>query len=177
MEGRARQILLEKIKDLNKKRNYKIGTGFLTTPLVFEMLSEAGDSDGAYRTLINPDFGWGQQLRQGATTIWENWTPDGSLNHYSKGACCQWLFDCVCGIRLDGRENHFVIAPHLIRDLENIRFVYDSVYGKVESAWEWQAGKALFHIMIPPNCSASLRLPDGTAIEYEAGSHEIACEI
>lgn len=71
MEGQIKKKLLAKIVKLNRDRNYKIGTGFLTTPFVFEMLTEAGASDDAYETLMNPDFGWMQQVNMGATTIWE----------------------------------------------------------------------------------------------------------
>ena len=93
-KGKARELLLKKIVELNRTRNYKIGTGFLATPFVFELLSEAGESNDAFRMLMNPELGWMQQVNLGATTVWENWTPDASLNHYSKGACCQWIFDC-----------------------------------------------------------------------------------
>lgn len=172
VDNAARQKLLEKIVKLNRARNYKIGTGFLTTPFVFEMLSEAGESDDAYRTLTNPDFGWMQQVDQGATTIWENWTPDASLNHYSKGACCQWLFDCVCGVKLDGRENHFVIEPHTVSQLRHIAFTYDSVYGTVSSAWEKTASGHAFRVSVPANCTAELRLPGQEPRTLAAGKYE-----
>ena len=172
VDSAARGKLLEKIVKLNRERDYRVGTGFLTTPFVFEMLSEAGESDDAYRTLVNPDFGWMQQVKQGATTIWENWTPDASLNHYSKGACCQWLFDCVCGVKLDGRENHFVIEPHTVSQLEHIAFTYDSAYGTVSSAWEKTANDYVFRVTVPANCTAELHLPGQEAKLLAAGDYE-----
>ena len=63
----VRSVLLSQIVKLNRERDYKIGTGFLTTPFVFECLSEAGESDDAYRMLVNPEFGWVQQINNGAT--------------------------------------------------------------------------------------------------------------
>ena len=175
-QGEARKRLLEKISAFNRERNYRIGTGFLTTPFVFEMLSEAGDSDGAFRTLMNPEIGWVQQIRQGATTVWENWTPDASLNHYSKGACCQWLFDCLCGVKLDGRKNHFVIKPHIVSQLESIGFSYDSVYGTVESSWERNGNEIIYTILVPANCAAELTLPDGEQHTLTAGSYTFTTE-
>ncbi|MBR1757429.1 MAG: family 78 glycoside hydrolase catalytic domain [Lachnospiraceae bacterium] len=172
-EGTAREKLLEKIVTLNRERNYKIGTGFLTTPFVFEMLSEAGASDDAYRTLTNPELGWMQQIHQGATTVWENWTPDASLNHYSKGACCQWLFDCVCGVKLDGRENHFIIEPHPVSQIDHISFTYTSVYGTVASAWEHVDGNVLYHITVPAGCSAQVKLPGREPVTLFAGSYDL----
>ena len=170
-EGDARQRLLEKIVRLNRERNYRIGTGFLTTPFVFEALSEAGDSDGAFQTLTNPEIGWVQQIRQGATTVWENWTPDASLNHYSKGACCQWLFDCLCGVKLDGRQNHFVIEPHTVSQLDSIHFTYDSVFGAVESGWRRSEGELEFTVAVPANCEAELTLPGGERHTLGPGNH------
>lgn len=172
-QGKSREKLLEKIVELNRKRNYRIGTGFLATPFVFEMLSEAGESDDAFRMLMNPELGWMQQINQGATTVWENWTPDASLNHYSKGACCQWIFDCLCGVKLDGRENHFVIEPHTVSQLEKIAFSYDSVYGKIESGWEKTEEGYVFHIVVPANCEAEVRLPGREAQTFGAGTYEL----
>ena len=71
----------------------------------------------AYRLLENEEIpGWLSMPKNGATTIWESWEgPNAqggvaSLNHYSKGAVCQWLFDSMCGINVAG-ENRFIIAP------------------------------------------------------------------
>lgn len=174
-QGKSREKLLQKIVELNREREYKIGTGFLATPFVFEMLSEAGESDDAFRMLMNPELGWMQQVNEGATTVWENWTPDASLNHYSKGACCQWIFDCVCGVKLDGRENHFVIEPHVVSQLDWISFSYDSVYGKVESGWKKTRDGYVFDIVIPANCEAEVRIPGKEARVLDAGHHEIEC--
>lgn len=171
-EGEVRKNLLKNIVRLNRERNYRIGTGFLSTPFVLGLLTEAGTPQDAYHMLTNPEFGWMQQIKKGATTVWENWTDDASLNHYSKGACCQWLFDCVCGIRLDERENHFIIEPHPVFQLENAGFVYESVYGIVESEWKKQGDDYVYHIVIPCNCMAEVKLPGEKARKLPAGSYE-----
>lgn len=102
--------------------------------------------------------------------MWENWIPDASLNHYSKGACCQWLFDTLCGIRLDGRENHFLIMPHLVSQLDHISFSYDSVYGTVSSGWKREEGGVTFSVTVPPNCTAAVRLPGEEEKELGPGT-------
>ena len=78
----------------------------------------------------------------GATTIWESWEGDkargsgvASLDHYSKGAVTAWLFETMCGIRVEG-ENRFTVAPHPGGRFTRARAVYNSVYGKIESGWE-----------------------------------------
>ncbi len=171
VDEKVRGNLLDQIVKLNQKRGYQIGTGFLSTPFILGLLTEAGVSDDAYKTLTNPNFGWMQQVNRGATTIWENWEPNASLNHYSKGACCQWLFDCLCGIRLDGRENHFIIKPHTVSQLDHVNFEYDSAYGKVTSGWKATPRGYQFKISVPANCTANVHIPGQTDRFVEAGEY------
>jgi len=94
-----------------ERREYRIATGFLSTPFVLGTLTKAGQVDLAYKMLENEQCpGWLYEMNQGATTIWEDWEGKLSQNHYSPGAVCQWLFDTAAGIRVDG-ENRFVIRP------------------------------------------------------------------
>lgn len=154
-----KQMLVDTMVQLNRERNYRIGTGFLSTRAFFEILTEAGFGDDAYKVLTNPEIGWAQQIRLGATTIWENWTDDASLNHYSKGACCHWMFGCLCGIQMGGRENHFVIRPHVIDAIDSISLRFDSIYGTVESGWRYVQGNIEYSVTIPANCTADVILP------------------
>lgn len=94
-----------------------LNTGFLSTPQLCPVLADYGHRDTAYRLLLQETMpGWLYEVRKGATTIWENWdgineqgNAKASLNHYSYGAVCGWLFGGVCGIRLDCGK--LVIAP------------------------------------------------------------------
>ena len=95
---------------------WRLGTGFLSTPFILDVLADI-DIDYAYKLLENEQMpGWLFMTKKGATTIWESWEGTeaqggiASLNHYSKGAVCEWLFSSMCGINVDG-ENHFVISP------------------------------------------------------------------
>ena len=63
--GEARQKLMSKLVELNRQRAYRIGTGFLTTPFVLTLLTQAGAGDDAFKILTNPAFGWVQQIRAG----------------------------------------------------------------------------------------------------------------
>ena len=154
-----------------------VGTGFLSTPLILDVLTEI-DLESAYRLLENEEMpGWLFMPKSGATTIWEAWegnaTENGgiaSLNHYSKGAVVAWLFDTMCGIRVDG-ENHFVIAPHPGGHYTRAKAVYDSVYGRVESGWEKTADGWHYTITIPANCTAELHLPEKSPVTLESGTY------
>ena len=162
---------------------WRLGTGFLSTPLILEVLEKI-DPEAAYRLLENEEIpGWLSMPKAGATTIWEAWEGPastkggiGSLNHYSKGAVCEWLFRSMCGIRVDG-ENHFTLAPLPGGHFTHARVCYDSVYGRVESGWERRDGKTTFLFIVPANCEANIHLPDGTNKTVAAGEHSyIICD-
>ena len=159
--------------------HWRLGTGFLSTPLILDVLTDI-DLESAYRLLENEEIpGWLSMPKNGATTIWEAWEgPNsksggiGSLNHYSKGAVVAWLFNTMCGIRVDG-ENHFVIAPHPGGHFTHAKAVYDSVYGRVESGWAKTTDGWKYTVTVPANCTAELRLPEKPPVTPESGTHTV----
>ncbi len=157
---------------------WRLGTGFLSTPLILGVLSEY-DLDAAYRLLENEEMpGWLFMPKNGASTIWESWEGTqaqggiASLNHYSKGAVCEWLFKTMCGINVAG-ENHFVIAPRPGGHFTHAEASYSSVYGKVESGWKRENGRTIYSIAVPANCTAEIQLPGGTMQSVKAGIYEL----
>ena len=156
---------------------WRLGTGFLSTPLILDVLADI-DIEAAYRLLENEEMpGWLFMPKAGATTIWESWEGTeaqggiASLNHYSKGAAVEWLFKTMCGIRVDG-ENHFTIAPRPGGNFTFARAGYDSVYGTVESSWKRGNGKTVYTFSVPANCTAELILPNGETRELSAGVYQ-----
>lgn len=165
--------------------NYKwrVGTGFLSTPLILDVL-ESIDLSYAYKLLENEELpGWLCMPKAGASTIWEDW--DGpasdngkgggiaSLNHYSKGACLEWVFKSMCGIQIDG-TNHFRIAPKPGGHFTFANFTYKSVYGEVTSAWKKNPdGTISYDVTVPANTSAEFCYPDGTLKILQAGVYQL----
>lgn len=153
----------KRLIDALENYGWRLGTGFLSTPLILDVLAEI-DLEAAYRLLENEEMpGWLFMPKAGATTIWESWEGTeaqggiASLNHYSKGAVVEWLFKTMSGIRVDG-ENHFTIAPHPGGHFTWAKASYDSIYGTVESGWERKEGKTVYSISVPANCTATLLL-------------------
>lgn len=97
-----------------------------------------------------------------------------SPNHYSKGAVLQWEFDTMCGISVTG-ENRFAIASRPGGHFTRAEAKYVSVYGPVESRWKRRETGTKFVISIPLNCTAAIRLPDGSTAEQ--GPREKAYQI
>ncbi len=156
---------------------WRLGTGFLSTPLILDVLADI-NIDYAYKLLENEEMpGWLFMTKMGATTIWESWEGTeaqggiASLNHYSKGAVCEWLFSSMCGINVDG-ENHFVIKPMPGGHFTFANAKYKSIFGEVESGWKKENNKYTYQITIPANCTADIILPNGEKHAIVAGNYE-----
>jgi len=153
---------------------WRLGTGFLSTPLILDVLSQY-DLDAAYRLLENEEMpGWLFMPKNGATTIWESWEGTqaqggiASLNHYSKGAVCEWLFKTMCGIKIDG-ENHFIIAPKPGGSFSFAKAGYNSIYGRVECGWNRTEAGYELNITLPCNTTADVIFLDGSCQSISAG--------
>lgn len=171
LDGAEKEYALQRLVQAIEDYRYRVGTGFLSTPFLLPVLTEAGETETAYKMLENTEKpGWLAEVLDGATTVWENWEGNLSQNHYSPGAVCQWLFESVAGIRVDG-ENHFTIAPVPGGTLTYAKGAYQSIYGKVESCWEKTAEGTKFIVTIPANTTAEIRLPDGVLHSVKAGTH------
>lgn len=160
---------------------WRVGTGFLSTPLILDVLSKI-DIESAYKLLENEEMpGWLYMTKSGANTVWESWEGItahhgiASLNHYSKGACCEWVFRSMCGVQVAG-ENQFSIEPMPGGSFTFARFSYDSVYGTVKSSWERKDGDTVIHVSIPANTTAAIKLPDGRAFKVNCGVHQWTCK-
>lgn len=166
-KSRVLDMLIKAIE----KREYKIGTGFLSTPLILPALSQTGRSDLAYKMLENEkEPGWLYEVKQGATTVWETWDGNASQNHYSPGSVCQWLVENACGIKVVGKDR-FVIAPEPGGSLTLAQFEFLSPFGRISSRWEKTEKKIVFEVSIPVSCNAELYLPNGVKKELGAGEY------
>ena len=179
------KLLNEKQTAFAKKRllramdgyGWRVGTGFLSTPFILYVLADM-DIEYAYRLLENEEMpGWLFMPKIGANTIWESWEGTeaqggvASLNHYSKGAVCEWLFGEMCGIRVS-ENNTYTVAPKAGGSLAHAYCEYNGIYGKVKSEWCRENGRTVYRITVPANASVKAVLPDGVHI-LNAGSHEI----
>ena len=165
----------ERLVKAMENYGWRLGTGFLSTPLILDVLAEI-DPEYAYRLLENEEIpGWLSMPKNGATTIWEDWEGKNaqagiaSLNHYSKGACVEWLFGAMCGIKLNG-ENRFKIAPLPGGHFTHAEASYQSQFGKVASGWNKTEDGWEFTVTVPANCTAEVKLPGGITVMQQPGT-------
>ena len=158
IDPEIRKKAAEELNQLVIKENYHVGTGFLSTPFLLPVLSEYGYNDTAYKMLLCEEYpSWLYEVEQGATTIWENWDGIASRNHYSNGAVCQWIFETMCGIKIQ-KPQHFVIAPVPSEKLKEAKTSFISPYGTVACGWKHENEKYIYTVEIPAGCTAELKL-------------------
>ena len=160
-------------------------TGFLGTPHLNPILSQYGHSKTAYELLLRESYpSWLYPVTMGATTIWERWDgikPDGtfqdagmnSFNHFAKGAIGEWLFETVAGIKPSPGSGYrsVIIKPIPGGGMDHARAIINSMYGRIESSWEFDGSRFILDIEVPSNTTATLYLP-GAILENvrEGGS-------
>ena len=85
---RQRVRAAARLAELVRRDDYRIGTGFVGTPLVCDALVDAGLVDDAYHLLLQTACpSWLYPVTMGATTMWERWDsmlPDGSINRTAR---------------------------------------------------------------------------------------------
>jgi alpha-L-rhamnosidase len=155
-----------------EREDWHLSTGFAGVGYLCPVLTEAGYTDVAYRLLNNETYpSWGYTIKNGATTIWERWdgwteehgfqSPNmNSFNHYSLGSVGEWLYRYVAGIDLGAPGyGHIVIRPRPGGGLTHARGEYDSVRGRISSAWKIEGDRFELEVAIPPNTTATVHVP------------------
>ena len=178
LKGEEAASAASALNDLVIAKDYHLNTGFLSTPFLCQVLSENGYVESAYRLLLQKEFpSWLYAVGHGATSIWETWDgirPDGtvhdSLNHYSYGAVCGWLFGGVCGIHYDRGRITIAPTPHPL--LSYAKASWKSPKGTIKSAWRYEGETPVYTITIPEGKEAQICLPDGRTFTAPAGRHE-----
>ena len=161
-DGKWHQPYCQKLTELVQAKNGKLGTGFLATPFILQVLDDIGRHDLAKQILWQPDCpGWLYEVRMGATSIWENWgavQPDGtpnktSFDHYAFGVVDTYLAESICGIR--------AAAPGF--DKIRIEPCADGGFAEFERVFLSEHGPIRVHrrgdtltVTIPPNTTAEI---------------------
>lgn len=161
-----KEAVLAYLVKLVRDQNYHLNTGFLATPFILSVLTDAGYEEEAYRLLEQESSpSWLYNVKKGATTILEQWTGLDdhaySYNHYSYGAVCDFLFTRVAGIMPVMEEPGFkkiIIEPHVGGTLTYSKADYESLYGKISCEWKRSDSGVEYSIEIPANTSAVIRL-------------------
>ena len=145
------------------ERQGHIDTGILGAKYVVRVLAQGGRSDLAYQIITRPEQpSWAWWITQGATTLWEDWKGEGSLNHIMFGDVSNWLFQWIAGIGLDPDAPGFAhvrIQPQPVGGLTWARAHHDGPQGRIVSDWAQDEDAFRLKVIIPPGATATVCIP------------------
>lgn len=177
----ARAKAADRLVGLIARNGGKLGTGFLGTPYLLEVLSDTGHSDVAYKLLLNTDYpSWGYMVTHGATTMWERWNGDkmlgdpgmNSFNHYAYGAVAEWLYRYAAGVDATASDPGFhtvILHPNFNASLGSVDLSYESRYGRIHSQWTVKDDNGFWNVSIPANTTGQVVISSADRRSYTIG--------
>ena len=148
-----------------------------------------GESQLFYRMLRHRKCpSWLYPVTMGATTVWERWDsmlPDGSINpgemtsfnHYALGSVAHWMHTVMGGIRSGAPGwKEIIVEPVPGGGISHCKVSHLSPYGMITAAWKVEGGHFLLDVSIPPNSSATIKLP-GAKDGFSVGSGEYSYRV
>jgi hypothetical protein len=165
VEPGSREGVLENLVENIRSGGNRVTAGDVGFYYVVQALLAGGRSDVLYDMLCQDEGpGYMYQLKMGATSLTEAWdtNPGSSQNHCMLGHIEEWLYSGLLGIRAAAPGfKEIVIQPQVVGDLKWARGHYDSVYGRIESAWKRSGDRLQMEIVIPENTTATVFVPAG----------------
>lgn len=166
VEGDLKKKVLDRLVALIEENAYCLDTGFSSVSYLLDVLAENGRIDVAYKMLYQTKApGWLYMVRNGATTMWENWMailPDGSVmdssyNHYAFGCVGDFIYRHIGGIQkaAPGYEK-IRFAPDFSCGLTGSKCSLMTPFGLTELEWKKTEEGYEVRGMVPVGASASL---------------------
>ena len=167
-----RGIAVERLIAEIENADFHLRTGFLGTPLLTQVLQDAGRSDIIYELLFKETYpSWFHSINNGATTTWERWNsysledgfnPQGmnSLNHYAYGTVSRWFYEGILGITpIEAGFKRIRIEPQFGKQLSHAKGGYATPQGEVFVEWSVEDGLVNLDVRVPKNTVADIVLP------------------
>lgn len=195
VEPQYKQAVMQNLLNNIKAKGDRLTTGDVGNRYLFQALAQNGENETMYKMNNHYDApGYGFQIKFGLTTLTEQWDPrkGNSWNHFMMGQIEEWFYQSLAGIVPDEKNpgfKHFFIQPEIVGDMTFVRATYQSIYGKIASAWEKKDGKLILKVEIPANTSATIKLPIANNSEIKvngkptkdlklgSGKYTIECKI
>ena len=151
----------------------KIDFGLLGSTVVFRELSEAGETDLAWKMIMNESYpGFANWIVNGATTLWENWKGTSSRNHIMFGDFAAWAYAYIAGVRpIEPGFKRFEVRPRPPSALNHVKATVPTPHGSISVEWKKAEGKFTLRVSVPKGTTAEVILPSGEKHVLTGGNH------
>ncbi|WP_313786753.1 alpha-L-rhamnosidase C-terminal domain-containing protein [Flagellimonas pelagia] len=182
--GLVPDSLKQKVADnlaLEVKKTNHIDVGLLGTKTLLGALSQNGYADLAFTVASQETYpSWGWWIKNGATTLYENWDIDASSdlsrNHIMFGAISAWFYKSLGGILPNEQSpgfKSFILRPNFVNGLNHFEAEFESRYGLIISKWKRRGNHVEYSCQVPPNSKAVLYLK---GVKIKLGDKEFTTE-
>lgn len=158
---------------LNRKMeeaHYIADFGIVGAKFVPRVLAEHGYAESAFRIFTQDQFpGWCRWVRNGETTLLEDFAGNFSHCHIMYGDLSAWMMQYAAGLEPDWNRPGFrevVLKPCAISSLNSMSAWYDSVYGRISIEWERTREGVVYSARIPDGVPGILQLPGENGISF-----------
>jgi alpha-L-rhamnosidase len=149
--------------DITVTRKGHLNTGMHGNYFMTKYLIDQRRNDLMALMVTKEDFpSYGNMIRNGATTIWEEWDGDNSQIHNTMISVGLWFIEGLGGIRYDEKApgfKHFIAAPGIESGLKYAEASLATGYGKIASAWQVEGKTVVWNLTVPANTTATVILP------------------
>lgn len=165
-EDKKETVLKALIDDIRNSHDYHLDTGIVGTRYIFDVLTENGYADIAYKIATQKTYpSWGYMIEEGATTVWERWeklTSGGmnSHNHIMFGTVDPWFYKVLGGIKCASPGwDKVIVEPKVLGDLRYVKASTKTPKGTIEVNWEKLEDSVNFIVVLPVNTEGEIRIP------------------
>ncbi|MBQ1667551.1 MAG: hypothetical protein II063_06200, partial [Prevotella sp.] len=155
--GKNKDVVMQSLINDIHAHGDRLTTGDVGNRYLFRVLADNGQNELLFKMLNHYETpGYGFQLKQGATTLTEQWDPrqGSSWNHFMLGQIDEWFFRSLAGIKQKPGTHgmrHLVIEPQSVGNIHHIRASIETLYGKITIDYDKEKGTR--QISVPNGCT------------------------
>ena len=165
----------KRLADAVHEEDGKIDFGLLGSTVVFRALSEAGETDLAWKMIMNETYpGFAHWIKNGATTLWESWRGRSSRNHVMFGDFAAWAYAYIAGVKpIEIGFRKFEVRPCPPSALSWVKAKIPTPHGDISVEWKKQGGNLVLDVAVPEGTSAVVVMPSGKKHKIGSGFHTL----
>ncbi len=160
-----RDAVLRSLVDEIGRQHGRLSTGIIGTRGVSEALARSGRIDLMFALATQTEYpGWGFQIKNGATTVWESLgvAPKLSLNMKMFCNASRFLHQEIAGLApLEPAYERVRVRPGLVDGLDSAQSWQHTIAGPLAVDWNRGGGKLVVAVELPVGIVGEIQLPGG----------------